>query len=255
MSAVSNASVVPRQRLRPRELVAIVAVLGCVIALFVVAYQSSGLGLGLIAALPLFVTWFSMRRYGLAQRTYQQTIQALSMLPEVAGLTPLGHGERTATYATALAHSLGVGGHTVEQVAAAARLHHIGYLSLHEADMRQVPADGETLARVGGEILRETGVLERVAGLVEEIQAAPPLLVGLPAAIVRVSSFLDDMLHERHWPVEDAVSLLTGFHFEGNDGRAARALADLCHAHPELFDEARASAEPLVGAADAHHCD
>ena len=52
-----------------------------------------------IAFCPLLITRFSFERYAQASSTYRQTIQALSIVPEVAGMSRPGHGERTAVYA------------------------------------------------------------------------------------------------------------------------------------------------------------
>src|SRR5439155_13629033 len=77
----------------------------CAAALIAMAYRyrHGGLWMAGMAALPLFITRFSFERYAAARRTYDQMIQALGIVPEVAGLTTPGHGERTAVYAGALA--------------------------------------------------------------------------------------------------------------------------------------------------------
>src|SRR5205085_1306239 len=80
----------------------------CAAGLFVVAYREGGPWMAAVALLPLILTRFAFDRYAAAEEAYRQTIKALSIVPEVAGVTPLGHGERSAVYAVALAWRLGL---------------------------------------------------------------------------------------------------------------------------------------------------
>ena len=90
--------------------------------------------LSAIAFCPLLITRFSFERYAQASSTYRQTIQALSIVPEVAGMSRPGHGERTAVYAATLADELGVVGEDRERVITAARLHRIGFICLDDEE-------------------------------------------------------------------------------------------------------------------------
>src|SRR5207302_10032568 len=106
--------------------------------LLAVAYRQgghdSGPWMAAVALLPLVLTRFAFDRYAAAQEAYRQTIKALSIVPEVAGTTPFGHGERSAVYADAMARALGFGPEALERVVTAARLHHIGYVTLDDPE-------------------------------------------------------------------------------------------------------------------------
>lgn len=220
----------------------------CAAALLAVAFEQSP-ALSLVAAVPLLVTKYSFGRLTQARHTYAQTTQALSLLPEVAGLTPLGHGERTAVYAAALAEELGLDAVAVDRVATAARLHHIGHISLHEPEERTGPVDSSELGRVSGELLRETGFLDDVAGLVEQVQQAAPVQ-ELDAAVIRVCSTLDDLAEaEGDGRDGDPFAATLVRHAAGLERTAAIALLRLHDRHPGLLDEARAASRILASVA------
>lgn len=242
------------EKLRGPEVVPVYVTLVCAAALLAIAYRGSGPATAMVAAVPLLITRFSFERYSSARATYRQTIQALSMVPEVAGLTPLGHGERTATYAAAVADELRLAPDVAYRITTAARLHHIGHISLHEPQERTVPIDAEDLARVGAEILRETGILADVADLVSEVQhsrrGGPEL--SQDAAIVRVASTLDDLVGDDRDRVAGALVDLLARHNEGIERSMAITLLQLCDEQPSLIDDAIRSGEPLTLAAVDH---
>lgn len=223
----------------------------CAAALLAVAYEHRA-ALALVAAVPLLVTRYSFGRFTRARQTYAQTTQALSLLPEVAGLTPLGHGERTAVYAAALADELGFDGAEIDRIATAARLHHIGHISLHEPEERQGPIDAAELGRVSAELLRETGFLSNVAELVEQVQVDGA--ASLEVAVIRVASTLDDLIGEDE-TAGDPFSALLLHHRTGLERTAAIALLRLHDERPDIVEEARAASRMLAlvaGAAAAH---
>jgi hypothetical protein len=234
----------------------------CAAALLAVAYRQSP-ALSLVAAVPLLVTKYSFGRFSQARQTYAQTTRALSLLPEVAGLTPLGHGERTAVYAAALAAELGFDDASIDRVATAARLHHIGHISLHEPEERIGPLDIPELGRVSGELLRETGFLSDVAELVEQAQIGGDAVRTLDAAIVRVCSTLDDLADPGgivdHPPTGDPFAATLVRHAERFERTAAIALLRLHERRPTIIDEARAASRILAvvaagaGASDHDH--
>jgi hypothetical protein len=215
-------------------------------ALLAIAHRQSP-ALALVAAVPLLVTKNSFGRFTDIRRTYAQTTQALSLLPEVAGLTPLGHGERTAVYAAALAAELGFVPFAVDRIATAARLHHLGHISLHEPEERTGPVDAEELRRVSGDLLRETGFLHDLAELVELAQAGggdggPPL----EAAIIRVCSTLDDLAENVVGSTGDPFAATLAAHAAGPERTAAIALLRLHDERPELLEVARAASSELA---------
>jgi len=217
-------------------------------ALLAIAYTKSP-ALAPVAAVPLLVTKYSFGRLASARRTYAQTTQALSLLPEVAGLSPLGHGERTAVYASALAERLGLDLADIERVSTAARLHHIGHISLDEVAERSGPLDLVALRLISGELLRGTGFLHNVADLVERTIGGNDEEPALDAAIIRVCSTLDDLAESGS--VRDPFTALLRTHRTGSERTAAIALLALHDRRPGILDEARqsSSAFALVAAA------
>lgn len=220
----------------------------CAAALLAVAYEQRA-ALALVAAVPLLVTKYSFGRFSQARETYAQTTRALSLLPEVAGLTPLGHGERTAVYATALAEELGFDPPAVDRIATAARLHHIGHISLHEPEERHGPVDGAELGRVSAELLRETGFLAGVADLVEQVQDGRVGATTLEGAVIRVCSTLDDLAEFDLR--DDPFALALVHHRAGVERTAAIALLRLHDRRPELLEEGRSASRILAQVASA----
>jgi hypothetical protein len=221
----------------------------CAAALLAVAFEQSP-ALSLVATVPLIVTKYSFGRLTQARQTYAQTTRALSLLPEVAGLTPLGHGERTAVYAAALADELGFDAAGADRVATAARLHHIGHISLHEPEERTGPLDTAELGRVSGELLRETGFLDDVADLVEQVQLGGDAVTTVEAAVIRVCSTLDDLAEDVHaGAAGDPFAALLARHPGGLERTTAIRLLALHDRRPELVDEARAASRILASVA------
>ena len=237
------------ERRQLRRVAPVYLTLLCAAALLSIAARTSA-ALALVAAVPLLVTRYSFGRFADIRRTYAQTTQALSLLPEVAGLTPLGHGERTAVYAAALATALGHDLAGVDRIATAARLHHIGHISLHEPEARTGPVDAGELQRVSGELLRETGFLDDVAALVERCQDTGPPATELDAAIVRVCSSLDDLVEAG---MRDPFPAVVLQHPSGVERTAAIALLALHDRRPDLIDDAQAASRILTTIASAGH--
>ena len=230
------------ERRELRRVAPVYLTLLCAAALLSIAAEQSA-ALALVAAVPLLVTKYSFGRFAAIRRTYAQTTRALSLLPEVAGLTPLGHGERTAVYAAALATALGFDLPSVDRISTAARLHHIGHISLHEPEERTGPVDAEELSRVSGELLRETGFLDDVAALVERCQDTGPVATELDAAVVRVCSTLDDLVEAG---MLDPFSAVVVQHPAGIERTAAIALIALHDRRPELVHDAQAASRVLT---------
>ena len=242
---------------RARELAPVYVTLLCASALVAVAATRS-VSLAVVAVVPLLVTRYSFHRYALARSTCDQTALALSLLPEVAGLSPLGHGERTAVYATGLAEELGFDRSRVDLIATAARLHHIGYISLHEPAERKGPVDHADLGRVAAEILRETGFLAHVAALVEAVHSDQDPTDDLEVAVIRVASTLDDVAGIGDAsPLGDPFMATLARHSEGAERTAAIALLHLHDTHASLLSEARGASTEFTRVAanvgDASH--
>jgi hypothetical protein len=168
--------------------------------------------LGIIAIplflFPLLLTQFAVRRYATVRATYRQTIRALSRLTETGGYTEVGHAARVAKLSTAIGRDLGLSEREVLDLEYAALLHDIGQVSLTEpiprgATVMAAPADQRRIAHDGAEIVRQTGVLDTVAQILEA-QTTPYRQVRefdevLPVAsrIIKVANAYEDFAGER----------------------------------------------------------
>jgi hypothetical protein len=162
-----------------------------------------------IAALPLFLfplilTYFAVRRFATIRTTYRQTIGALSSLTERAGYTGPDHAERVTRTSVAVGRDLGMGQRDLTDLEYAALLHDLGQVALrdpipHGATVMAAPADQQRIAHDGAEIVRSTGVLDKVATILEA-QTTPYRQVrefgqDLPMAsrIIKVANAYDDL--------------------------------------------------------------
>jgi hypothetical protein len=162
-----------------------------------------------VAAIPLFLsplglTQFAVRRQGAIRRTYGQTIRALSRLTEFGGYNRPGHASRVAELSLAIGHDLGMSERDVRDLEYAALLHDIGQVSLAEpipggATVLAAPVDQRRIAHDGAEIVRQTGVLDNVAVILEaqttSYRQVRELGEDLPlsARIIKVCNAYDDM--------------------------------------------------------------
>ena len=203
-----------------------------------------------IAFCPLLITRFSFERYAQASSTYRQTIQALSIVPEVAGMSRPGHGERTATYAASLADELGIVGEDRERVITAARLHRIGYIGL-DGEEEEAPGsvDPRRVARVGAEMLRQTGFLRPVADIVEEVELYSPEGGTLGAAIVRIASRFDDHVVEEPARMRGALEIISATTTDPVGRQVVSGLKRLLALRPGLVDDAILAGSPITEAA------
>lgn len=185
--------------------------MACSTALLALAYARGGPLLAPVALLPLLISRFSFERYTLARDAYRQTLEALAIVPEVAGLVAMGHNERTARYAGAMCDELGLPASVRERIQLAARLHHVGALTLPGADEEMSPRLTAEVIRRGTEVLVATGVPESVAAIVRSLRAVDAAHdgdIGLEAAIVAVASDFDDLVGEDPQRAEPAIALL-----------------------------------------------
>jgi hypothetical protein len=126
---------------------------------------------------PLLLTQFSFRRYATIEATYLQTIRSLSKVTEVGGYTEPGHSRRVSHLAKAIGREMGVSERNLTDLEYAALMHDIGQLSLTDpipggATTLVAPVDQRRIAELGAEVIRQAGVLDRAALIVER-QADP----------------------------------------------------------------------------------
>jgi hypothetical protein len=121
---------------------------------------------------PLVLTQFAVRQQGAIRLTYRQTIRTLSSLTDVGGYTSSGHASRVAALSMDVGHNLGMSERDLLNLEYAALLHDIGQVALVEpipggATVLAAPADQRRIAHDGAEIVRQTGVLDNVAVILE----------------------------------------------------------------------------------------
>ena len=241
------------ERLPLLEALPVYLTLGCGAALVAVATAGFGVVMALVAAFPVLITRFSFQRYAAARDTLDQTVQALGLVPEMAGLIPVGHSERAAVYAGAVAETLGLGRGSCQRVVTATRLHHLGGVPYDPGDPDEPAEPPEPLevAAGGARVLREAGFPEDVADLVE--QAAGGGLEGeapsLEAAVVRVAGSFDDVVGDDGEATSRGLAAVSAAATGTHDRRAVAALLQATASRPELVTTAVASGARFAEAA------
>ncbi|MCU1455938.1 MAG: hypothetical protein JWL73_30 [Actinomycetia bacterium] len=182
-----------------------------------------GLWAPLLFAIPLLAAWYSFERLDSTRRTYNQTIRALSLAPELGGQVRRGHGARVADLVVTLGRELGFSLDELEALEAAALLHHIGLPCVDDPIATGRPTDPLEVAEVGSRILRSTGELDRVADIV----AAEPLPYRSPIGDASIALRLAQVLK-----VASAYDELTS----GDPGNADAGLAVMYSAPGYVYD-------------------
>lgn len=175
--------------------------------------------LGVIALplflMPLVLSQFAFRRYVSIRATYLQSIRTLSHLTDIAGYTLPGHAERVARLCVTVGRELGLTGRELLDLEYAALLHDIGQVALIEpipggATVLAAPADQRRIESDTVDIIRETGVLDDVAHILEH-QAAPyrqmrefNATIPLTSRIIKVVNAYEDLTAGvETWPASD----------------------------------------------------
>ncbi|HEX6920906.1 MAG TPA: HD domain-containing phosphohydrolase [Actinomycetes bacterium] len=161
-----------------------------------------------VFVIPLLLTQFAFRRYAAIRATYLQTIRALSRVTELGGYTESGHSRRVSQLAVAVGRELGMTDAELLELEYAALMHDIGQLSLPEpipggATVVAAPTEQRRIAGMGADVIRQTGVLDRVATIVEQ-QAEPyrrahqtfDETVPLASRIIKAVNAYDDLVGE-----------------------------------------------------------
>ena len=160
--------------------------------------------MGIVALLvftgPLLVTQVAFRRYAAIRATYLQTVRALARVTEVGGYVESGHSRRVGDLSVAIGRELGMYESELLELEYAALMHDIGQLSLTEpipggATLFADSDEQRRIAKLGAEVIRQAGVLETVATIVEH-QCEPyrnPEL-HLASRVIRVANGYDDMV-------------------------------------------------------------
>lgn len=120
--------------------------------------------------IPLAAVRFGLDREGQIAGAYDQTVRAMSRLPEQLGDVDAGHGVRVAELASEVAFELGLDSTEVRRVRQAAHLHELGRIQLErpetvDGDQPVVPR--REVASAGAAVVRRAAGLGPVAEIVE----------------------------------------------------------------------------------------
>ncbi|WP_030924870.1 HD-GYP domain-containing protein [Streptosporangium amethystogenes] len=173
-----------------------VAASGILLAL---ASHSMDMAALLVFAAPLLVTQVAFRKYAGIRATYLQTVRALSRVTEVGGYVEPGHSRRVSRLAVAVGRELGTAEPELLELEYAALMHDIGQLSLRDpipggATVLTDPEQARRIAELGAEVIKQTGVLDRVAEIVrrqcDTCAETPPMA----SRIIKAANAYDDLV-------------------------------------------------------------
>jgi HD-GYP domain-containing protein (c-di-GMP phosphodiesterase class II) len=159
-------------------------------------------------ATPLVAAVYSFERLHAITRISRQTIDALAAAPELGGLATIGHPQRVAATACDIGHVLGMSPGQLDALDTAARLHHLGMVTL--APDAIATSSFEIVAESTGDMLRDIDALEPARAIIEGE-------TGLPSSVLRVANKYDHIT-------------------EGNDRRGVMALAALRSGADDVYD-------------------
>jgi hypothetical protein len=174
--------------------------------------------------IPLAAAWYAFDRFDSASRTHLQTIDALARAPELGGLVRDGHAVRVAGLCADLAVALGLDDETRAHLDTAAKLHHLGVVTLDDPAVAGAPHPPALVADVTAAMLGEIDRLApagRIVGAEPLPHRAPGGGAGpdLASKILKVASDFDDLA-------------------EGDPARAAFALEALYSGPGYVYDSA-----------------
>ncbi|MFC0037505.1 HD-GYP domain-containing protein [Actinomadura rayongensis] len=189
-----------------RAKLALCAATNATAMLIAVATTVMGPAALLVFTAPILVTQFAFRRYAGIRATYLQTVRALSRVTEVGGYVETGHSRRVSRLAVAMGRELGMSEEELLELEYAALMHDIGQLALGDpipggATVLASPAEQRRIAELGAEVIKQTGVLDRVADIVRlsshpyrtgrgDAEPSPPLA----GRIIKVANAYDDLV-------------------------------------------------------------
>jgi hypothetical protein len=158
-------------------------------------------GMGLwgpaLFSVPLLAAWYSFSRLAAIRATYNQTLRALSIVPEVGGLVRSGHAARVADLSLAIGRELGLEPRELEYLEAAALLHHIGHVCLDDPEVLGRSVEAAEVAQASADMLRQAEFLAPAA----ELLSPDPLPFGgaerswtsVSGQVLRVASAFDEL--------------------------------------------------------------
>lgn len=206
-----------------------------------ITYLAVGWPALLLTLLPLLAARAGLGRYVSVRRTYDETVRAMSRLPEHVGALPPEHGLRVAALVHATGGRLDLDRRTLAQLDRAAHLHELGRIQLDPGES----APGGELARASGAIVREAGSLDDVATIIEQhrfasADASPRQ--ALAADILRLACDLDSGVVGPGDGLRETISVLA--RQVPHNPAVATAMAEVLHR-----GEGQVTAPPARGAA------
>jgi hypothetical protein len=240
------------QRIDLASVLPVYLTLACGAALIAVAEDRVGAEMALVAALPLLITRFSFQRSAEAGDTLRQTVQALGLVPELAGMVPLGHSERSAHYARLLCEQLHLRRDRREVVVTAARLHHLGAVPFDFISDEGTPVavDPDVIALQGGQVLTEAGFPPAVGALLAAARCGTAeRCPSIDAAIVRVATSFDEVVGDEAERAEQGLAHVVHDATDRYRRRATAALVQLNAQQPSMVADAVASGDRFRQAA------
>jgi hypothetical protein len=161
-----------------------------------------------VFCVPLLLTQISFRRYSVIRATYLQTIRSLSRVTELGGYTETGHAQRVSDLCLAIGRELGMREEDLLELEYAALMHDLGQLSLADpipggATIMVDRSEQRRIAELGAAVIREAGVLDQVALIVER-QADPyrrphettDETLPMASRIIKVVNAFEDLVPE-----------------------------------------------------------
>jgi hypothetical protein len=134
--------------------------------LFGLSFDAISWWAAVVAVLAYAFAHGAFHRFAAAKETYGQMLRALARIPEVGGHNAVGHSDRTAALAVAVAEDMGLRAVAVEEVEHAALMHDIGRVALNEPGVASSQPGESELATWGAEIVGEASILAGVADAV-----------------------------------------------------------------------------------------
>ncbi|HET9730044.1 MAG TPA: hypothetical protein VFR41_11515, partial [Acidimicrobiia bacterium] len=159
-----------------------------------------------LLAVPALLTWYAFEQMWRETVNFRQTVEAIALAPELAGLASPGHAERVAGLCVAVAETLGFRPDLVLEMATAGHLHHLGEVTLDHPDDGAEPTRADELARTTGEILHGIPAFNAASDIVAGNSTEPERQRG--AQVLRMVSDYDDLTVVESMSAELAITTL-----------------------------------------------
>lgn len=175
-----------------------------------------GMGLWgpLLFSVPLLAAWYSFEQLRNTKLTYDQTIRALSAVPELGGYVSDGHAERVTDLVMAMAGALDLSRYEIEQLEMAALLHHIGQVTLDDPEFLGRELELHEVADASSGLLHATDYLSPAGDIVAAMpsphrggEGVTPK-TALASQILKIASAFDDLAHGDRRRMASAVEAL-----------------------------------------------